>query len=68
MEYRFLVKITKIENTSFPYKTVILEANIKANRLVSTKWTYHKNEVLPVTTLLFWKFCFSVRNSYKGLI
>ena len=42
MEYRFLVKITKIENTSFPYKTVILEANIKANRLVSTKWTYHK--------------------------
>ena len=27
-----------------------------------------KNGVLPVTTLLFWKFCFSFRTSYKELI
>ena len=27
-----------------------------------------KNGVLPVTTLFFWKFCFSLRTSYKGMI
>ena len=27
-----------------------------------------KNGVLPVTTLFFWKFCFSLRTSYKELI
>ena len=27
-----------------------------------------KKEVLPVATLLFWKFCFSLRTSYKELI
>ena len=27
-----------------------------------------KNGVLPVTTLFFWKFCFSLRISYKELI
>ena len=33
LEYRFLVESTKIENASFPYKTVISEAklNVKAN-------------------------------------
>ena len=27
-----------------------------------------KNEVLPVTTLFFWKFCFIIRTSFKELI
>ena len=27
-----------------------------------------KNEVLPVTTLFFGKFCFSLRTSYKEFI
>ena len=27
-----------------------------------------KNGALPVTTFFFWKFCFSLRTSYKGLI
>ena len=27
-----------------------------------------KNGVLPVTTLFFWKFCFSLRTSYKKLM
>ena len=40
LEYRYLVKNTKIDNT-FPYKTAILEANVKTNRMVITKWTYH---------------------------
>ena len=32
------------------------------NRLIT------KNGVLPVTTLFFWKFCFSIRTSYEELI
>ena len=31
-------------------------------------WPITKNEVLTVTTLLFWKFCFSLRTSYQELI
>ena len=33
LEYRFLVEITKIENTTFPYKTPLSEANVKTNRI-----------------------------------
>ena len=40
--FSFLVERTKIEKASFPYKTAISEANVKANRMVTTKWTYHK--------------------------
>ena len=42
MECRFLVENTKIENVSFPYKTTILETNVKANTAVNTKWTNRK--------------------------
>ena len=42
MEYRFLVEATKIENTSLPFKTALLEANAKTNRMTTTKWTYLK--------------------------
>ena len=49
LEYRFLVERTNIENATFPYKTVPLEANVKTNRMGSMKWTT-KNGVLPVTT------------------
>ena len=38
----FLVEIPKIENTSFPFKTALSEANFKTNRMATTKWTYHK--------------------------
>ena len=68
LENRFLVESTKIENPSFLFKTAISEANVKTNRMVSVKWTYHKDWVLPVTTLFFWKLFFSLRNSYKELI
>ena len=37
LEYCFLVKSTNIENTSFPYETAISKANVKTNRMVSTK-------------------------------
>ena len=42
LELRFLVESTKIENTSFPYKSAVSEANVKTNRMVTTKWTYRK--------------------------
>ena len=58
LEYGFLVESTKIENASFPCKTAISEANVKANKMVTTKWTYHKER----------KFYFSLRTSYKELI
>ena len=68
LECRFLVESTKIENASLSYKTPISEANVK-----QIEWWLHirpntKNGVLPVTTLFFWKFCFSLRTSYKELI
>ena len=42
LEYRFLIETTKIENTLFPFKTSLSEANVKTNRMATTKWTYHK--------------------------
>ena len=38
MEYRFLVESIKIENAIFPNKTVLSEANVKTNRMGSTKY------------------------------
>ena len=37
MEYRFLVETTKIENASLPFKTGLLEANVKTNKMAATK-------------------------------
>ena len=68
LEYRFLVESTKIENAWFSYKTAISGANVKTNRMMSTKLTYRKERSFPVTTLFFRKFCFSVRTSYKEFI
>ena len=42
LEYRFLIEITKIENTSFLFKTALSETNVKTKRMATTKWTYHK--------------------------
>ena len=42
LEYRLLVERIKIEKVSLPYKTDILEANVKANKMVTTKWAYHR--------------------------
>ena len=67
LEYRFLAESANIENASFPYKNPLSETNVKTNRIVSTKWTCYKERSLPVTTLFFWKFCFSLRTSYKEL-
>ena len=62
LEYRFLVERTKIEKASFPYKIVISEANVKTNRMVTTKWIT-ENGVLPVTT-----FFLKVLLQFKNLL
>ena len=68
--YHLLVESTGIENATFSYETVLLEANVKTNRLGVQDGPITKNGVLPVTTLflLFRKFCFSLRTLYKELI
>ena len=69
LEYRFLVERTKIENASLPYKTAPSEANVKTNKMVTTKWVYHKERSFANNYFIFfWKFCFSLKTSYKGLI
>ena len=68
LEYCFLVGSTKIENASFPCKTAIPEANVKTNRMMNTKWTYYKKRSFASNCFNFWKFCFSLRTSYKQLI
>ena len=42
LEYNFLVETSKIENASFSFKTTLSEANVKTNRIATTKRTYHK--------------------------
>ena len=53
LEYRFLVETTKIENTLFPFKTALSEANVKTNRMATTKWTYHKEWSFASNYLIF---------------
>ena len=42
LECQCLVKTTKIENTSFPFRAALSKANVKTNRMATTKWIYHK--------------------------
>ena len=58
----FLVESTKIENASFPYKTAISEANAKANKMVSTKWTYRKERSFASNYFIFLKILFKFEN------
>ena len=66
LDYQFLVESAKIENESFPYKNVTSEANVKTNRVLTTKWNHHKKRSLS-TASLFWNFCFSLRTFYREL-
>ena len=42
IENIFSVESNAIESVTYPYKTALSEANVKTNRMASTKWTYHK--------------------------
>ena len=55
LEYRFLVEATKIEITPFPFKTALSEANVKTNRMATTKWTYHKERSFASNCFIFFE-------------
>ena len=62
LEDHFSVETTKIENTSLPFKTA--EANVVTNRMLTTKWTYHREWSLAVNYFTFFgKFFFSFSTS-----
>ena len=46
----------KIEKASFPYKTATSEANVKTNRMVTTKWTYPKERSFASILFFFENF------------
>ena len=62
LEYRFLVESTKIEKASFPYKTAVSEANVKTNRMVTTKWAYHRERSFTSNYFIFLKILFQFKN------
>ena len=53
LEYRFLVETIKIQNTLFSFKTSLLEANVKTNRMATSKWTYHKEWIFATNYFIF---------------
>ena len=61
LEYGFLVQSIKIENASFLYKTVMPEINLKTNKIVSTKWTYHKERHFVSNYFIFLKILFQYK-------
>ena len=60
LEYRFLVECITIEKGSFPYKTAISEANVETNRIVTTKWAYHRELSFTSNYFIFLKVFVSV--------
>ena len=68
LEYRLLVEITKIENTSFSFKTSQSEAKCKTNRRATTKCTYHKEWSFASNYFIFFgKFVSVLQPSKLGL-
>ena len=61
LEYRFLVESTKIKKASFLFKTAISEANVKTNRMVTTKWAYHRERSFT-SNYFFFKVLFQFKN------
>ena len=53
LEYGFLAETTKIENTSFPFKTALSEASVKTIVWRLQNGPITKTGVLPVTILFF---------------
>ena len=55
---QFLAESTNIDNATFRYKTALSEANVKTNRMGSTKWTYHEEQSFGSNYFLFPKMMF----------
>ena len=56
----FLDERTKIKKSSFPYKTAISEAHVKTNRMVTTKWAYHRELSFASNCFIFFERFVSV--------
>ena len=57
-KWKKLVESAKFENSSFPYKIAMSEANVKANRMVSRKQTYHKEQGFTSNYFIFLEILF----------
>ena len=44
-----------MKNATFSFKIVFSKANVKTNRMESTKWTYHKEQGFATNYLTFLK-------------
>ena len=62
IETRFAVESTTIESVTYPYKTALSEANVKANTTGSTKWTCHKERSFASIYFIFLKILFQYKN------
>ena len=62
LEYRFLVEATKIVNQHFHKKRPCQKSILGQIEWRVQHGPITKNGVLPVTTLFFWKFCFSLKS------
>ena len=62
MGYHFFIEHTKIKNASFPYKTAVSEVNVKTNKMLTTKWTYHRERSFASNYFIFLKVLFQFKN------
>ena len=51
-----------IESVTYPYKTALSEANVKTNRMGTTKWTYHRERSFVSVYFIFLKVLFQFKN------
>ena len=58
-----LIETTKIENTSF--QIALLEANIKTNKMATTKWTHHEEWSFAGNYLIFFENFSQFQNLFK---
>ena len=68
LEYRFFVESTKIEKVSFPFKTVISEANVKTSKMMTTKWTYYKEQSFASNYFFFLKILCLFKNLKRWFV
>ena len=65
LEYSFLVETTKIESTSFLFKTAPSEADVEINRIATAKRTYHKEWSFASNYFIFLENLFQFSNLLK---
>ena len=51
-----------IESTTFSYKTALSKANVKRNRMESTKWTFNKERSFTTNYSIFLKIEIECKN------